>query len=270
MEDSLIDNYAYYCRLGVPRTATSEEISQAYKNLRLQCGPDQIYLETDPYKKLELSEQLELISTAYSVLRNEDSRSSYDQYGIPVDANQIEERLWLGAASCVVPDDSFLKLANIKHVISVLPFRNLSCTQHHIIPIDDHHHDPLLPHFDITYHFIQNALSQNKSGVLVHCAAGISRSSSVVIAYMMKKFEISFEEAKKRVKTKRRVVDPNTGFEIQLKLYEKMRWSLEGESEAHEYYRKFLDKGEWDSKKFFMEIENEMPAWLEYVRTEDV
>jgi len=62
---------------------------------------------------------------------------------------------------------------------------------------------------------------------------------------------------------KRAIVEPNWGFEVQLKMYEKMRWSLEGESEAHEYFKRFLDtRGGWDSEMFLREIMREMPVWL--------
>jgi len=40
----------------------------------------------------------------------------------------------------------------------------------------------------------------------------VSRSGSVVIAYLMKKFNWSFEEAFKFAKSKRKIVGPNKGF----------------------------------------------------------
>ena len=39
--------------------------------------------------------------------------------------------------------------------------------------------------------FIENGLKQGN--VLVHCAAGVSRSASAIIAYLMKYKKISFE-----------------------------------------------------------------------------
>ncbi|XP_066981433.1 dual specificity protein phosphatase 19 [Macrobrachium rosenbergii] len=57
--------------------------------------------------------------------------------------------------------------------------------------------------------------------VLVHCNAGVSRSASVVIAYLMRYYGMNYEEAFKFVKTKRSFIRPNTGFVEQLKEYEK-------------------------------------------------
>ncbi|KAK7081566.1 dual specificity phosphatase 19, partial [Halocaridina rubra] len=56
--------------------------------------------------------------------------------------------------------------------------------------------------------------------VLVHCNAGVSRSASVVIAYLMRHYSMNYEEAFNFVKTKRTFVRPNVGFVEQLKEYE--------------------------------------------------
>ena len=79
-----------------------------------------------------------------------------------------------------------------------------------------------MPSADIARHipdaikFIHDGLTAGK-GVLVHCAAGVSRSSSVVIAYYMVRNGIQFEEALELVRSKRMCVCPNNGFERQLK-----------------------------------------------------
>ena len=59
--------------------------------------------------------------------------------------------------------------------------------------------------------YIHNAL---KSGgtVLVHCHAGVSRSATMVIAYLMKYHNMEFEQAFHFVKSKRNVIFPNAGF----------------------------------------------------------
>jgi protein-tyrosine phosphatase len=47
------------------------------------------------------------------------------------------------------------------------------------------------------------------TSVLVHCYAGVSRSASVCIAYLMKKFNWSLEKSLWFIKSKRRFVNPN-------------------------------------------------------------
>lgn len=48
--------------------------------------------------------------------------------------------------------------------------------------------------------------------VLVHCYAGISRSATIVIAYLMSEKQMSLPDAFKLVKSKRIVAFPNPGF----------------------------------------------------------
>jgi protein-tyrosine phosphatase len=55
-----------------------------------------------------------------------------------------------------------------------------------------------------------------KSSVLVHCKKGISRSSSTVIAYVMKEYGWPLERALQHVKDKRNCITPNSGFMEQL------------------------------------------------------
>ncbi|XP_047961008.1 protein-tyrosine-phosphatase MKP1-like [Salvia hispanica] len=52
--------------------------------------------------------------------------------------------------------------------------------------------------------------------VLVHCCHGVSRSTSLVIAYLMWKEGQSFDDAFQHVKTARGVTNPNVGFACQL------------------------------------------------------
>ncbi len=60
-----------------------------------------------------------------------------------------------------------------------------------------------------------------RGGVLVHCAAGVSRSASTVIAYIMKKRGWGFNETFNYVKKRRPIICPNYGFQRQLNQYEK-------------------------------------------------
>ncbi|XP_076025517.1 dual specificity protein phosphatase 19-like [Genypterus blacodes] len=81
-----------------------------------------------------------------------------------------------------------------------------------------------LPDTDITSYleecsvFIDQAREQN-GVVLVHCNAGVSRSSSVLIGYLMLKEGLTFDEAYKQVKKARPSICPNPGFYRQLQGY---------------------------------------------------
>jgi protein-tyrosine phosphatase len=75
-------------------------------------------------------------------------------------------------------------------------------------------------HFDQAIEFIDSAL-RSKGNILVHCSAGISRSPTLVLAYMMKKNHWTLEEAFDKMRKLRQIVDPNVSFIVQLKEWEK-------------------------------------------------
>lgn len=56
---------------------------------------------------------------------------------------------------------------------------------------------------------------------LVHCHAGKSRSVTIVIAYLMKKFTWTVNKAYTEVKKRRPRAKPNDAFVVQLKNYHK-------------------------------------------------
>lgn len=57
---------------------------------------------------------------------------------------------------------------------------------------------------------------KNNGSVLVHCQAGVSRSPTIAIAYIMKHRGVSMVEAYKTVKTARSIISPNLNFMGQL------------------------------------------------------
>ena len=70
---------------------------------------------------------------------------------------------------------------------------------------------------------LHDLLGQQQT-VLVHCAAGVSRSGSVVIDFVMHALRVDFQTAKKLVRISRPEVTPNAAFEQQLD--KSPRWGL--------------------------------------------
>lgn len=66
----------YYEILGVPRTATEDDIRKGYRRQALRWHPDK-----NPDNKEEAEERFKLVSEAYEVLSNKDKREIYDRYG---------------------------------------------------------------------------------------------------------------------------------------------------------------------------------------------
>jgi dual specificity phosphatase 12 len=62
-------------------------------------------------------------------------------------------------------------------------------------------------------------LIDSEKCVLVNCMAGVSRSATIVIAYLMTKQKMTFQEAFEFVRSKRPIINPNEAFIEQLLEY---------------------------------------------------
>ena len=71
-------------------------------------------------------------------------------------------------------------------------------------------------YFQECFDFIFEALSHHQNRVLVHCGFGVSRSASLVIMFLMKQWNVSYDEAYDYVKVCREIIEPNEGFKEQL------------------------------------------------------
>lgn len=88
------------------------------------------------------------------------------------------------------------------------------------IKIGDVEYANIKHYFKKTNQFLQK-IERLGERVFVHCSAGISRSPTIVIAYLLfsKRFTI-LKDAFMFVKEKRNIISPNLGFMRQLKEYE--------------------------------------------------
>ncbi|XP_062850456.1 dual specificity protein phosphatase 19b [Trichomycterus rosablanca] len=87
------------------------------------------------------------------------------------------------------------------------------------VPMLDLPETKLTSYFLQCFEFIDQARKQDDGVVLLHCNAGVSRSASVAIAYLMTNLKMSFAEAYNQVKSARPSIQPNPGFLAQLQQY---------------------------------------------------
>ena len=132
---------------------------------------------------------------------------------------QVEEGLFV-ASQDVANDAELIKKHGITHVLNVagIPSQKLLGLHYLDVYILDLPEEPLSCHFVQCFEFIDEALKIGR--VLVHCNAGISRSVSIVIAFLMSRRQKSLCEAMAQVKAARPRAQPNVGFVEQLKMYE--------------------------------------------------
>uniref|UniRef100_A0A8B9QTH3 protein-tyrosine-phosphatase n=1 Tax=Apteryx owenii TaxID=8824 RepID=A0A8B9QTH3_APTOW len=110
-------------------------------------------------------------------------------------------------------------LANL-HITALLnvsrkssePFKDQYCYKW--IPVEDSHTADISSHFQEAIDFIAGGK------ILVHCEAGISRSPTICMAYLMKTKKLRLEEAFDYIKQRRSLISPNFGFMGQLLQYD--------------------------------------------------
>lgn len=79
--------------------------------------------------------------------------------------------------------------------------------------------ETLIPKVKDFHSFVDNCLN-NGGRVLVYCMDGMSRGPSLVIAYLMLKYGLKFQESLRYVQNRRFCVQPSPLLEVQLKEFE--------------------------------------------------
>ncbi|KAG2435576.1 hypothetical protein HYH02_011870 [Chlamydomonas schloesseri] len=141
---------------------------------------------------------------------------------------EIARGLYLSSCHLEAQRDT-LKQANITHVLQVgteLTPTHPGLFLYKNIPVLDLEEEDLVKYFQECFRFID--AGREAGAVLVHCAAGISRSATVVIAYLMAHGSLSLEDARSAVKAARPAINPNQGFLLQLQLFQEAGFSTEG------------------------------------------
>ena len=111
---------------------------------------------------------------------------------------------------------SFVVNATVELPDTPLPDYNVSYLR---IPVKDSRDSNLTEYFDEVADRIEKTRQENGKS-LVHCVAGVSRSVSLVLAYLMKYRNMNLKAAYSAVKRCRPQIRPNTGFFKQLIEYE--------------------------------------------------
>ena len=87
------------------------------------------------------------------------------------------------------------------------------------VEVEDMSREPIEMYFEEASDFISEALESNQ-GVLVHCRSGVSRSSTIVLAFLLTRMGMRLFDAFFLLRSKRSIVTPNIGFMGQLQKLE--------------------------------------------------
>ncbi|XP_017274507.1 dual specificity protein phosphatase 8a isoform X2 [Kryptolebias marmoratus] len=140
-----------------------------------------------------------------------------------VGPTRILPHLYLGSQKDVLNKDLMAQngITYVLNASNTCPKPDFISESHFMrIPVNDNYCEKLLPWLDKTNEFIDKAKVSN-CRVIVHCLAGISRSATIAIAYIMKTMSLSSDDAYRFVKDRRPSISPNFNFLGQLLEFEK-------------------------------------------------
>lgn len=127
--------------------------------------------------------------------------------------NKIIDRVYLGSLEGA-SDMPALKAAGITHILQVASGMEPLFPEefnYKVISVTDTDQSSIIEQFPVAIAFIKEGITKG-GGVLVHCYAGVSRSASCVIAYLMQEKEMTFESAFAFASKRRPEIFPNKGF----------------------------------------------------------
>ena len=135
--------------------------------------------------------------------------------------SRIVDELYIGNAANAA-DSGFFRKNNIKNVLNVTKY-----TKNHFprrvnymrIPISDARGIEFGKQIRKGVRFIETSLARGEP-ILVHCVMGCSRSVTVVVGYIMKRYNMTRDEAYDLVKARRVIANPNISFWNELKKLE--------------------------------------------------
>lgn len=134
------------------------------------------------------------------------------------DISEILGYLYLGSDEVSLDLDA-LSDHGIRHIINCTADRpnyfETAGVQYLQVKVNDHKDDDIQQYFDGACAFIEQARHAGSS-VLVHCQKGMSRSTTIVLAYLMKFANMNLINAFSHTKKIRPLISPNVGFMEQL------------------------------------------------------
>lgn len=147
-------------------------------------------------------------------------------------ANQIVPRIYVGDLASA-SNKTALQEQGITHIVSIYN----GCYElypddfkYKLIHINDDVWINIGDYFDESNKFIESALSADNTKVMIHCQRGVSRSVTLLIAYLLWKknkehyipvnsIDLTISNIIKEIKVHRPIAEPNVGFIFCLKKY---------------------------------------------------
>ncbi|OWF45898.1 Dual specificity protein phosphatase 14 [Mizuhopecten yessoensis] len=174
---------------------------------------------------------------------------------------EITDHLFLSGRGAITSER--LGLLGITHILNVAEeIHNMNYPSDypiicHLVAMKDNSSETILNFVDECFDFICDA---KKIGgrILVHCVAGISRSASVCIMYLMKYYNLTLLNAYNNVLSCRDCIYPNTGFWRSMIEFE---FNLRGENSVE--MRPYIFG--WRPNVFPSDLPFLLRGWMDYI-----
>ena len=162
------------------------------------------------------------------------------------DPAEIVPLLFLGSRIAANNRDLLIS-KGIKYIINAaveIPnyFHEENYFTYYRLDLDDDSEVSIASHLEGVISVIHKASAENV-GVLVHCQAGISRSATYVIYYLMKVKGMTLKDAYEHTKGKRYNIGPNVGFMSQLVELEKQLFNSNSMDSKTYFLQTLCDMG---------------------------
>ena len=136
---------------------------------------------------------------------------------------EIINKIYIGSYSNA-KDEKELESNNIKYILNCASECNNifeDKIKYLKLEIKDQNDFPIQDFFEKGAQFIHESLLCNDGNILIHCMQGKSRSTTILMAYLIKYKNEDTNSAYKIIKSKRRLTMPNLGFMYKLREFEK-------------------------------------------------
>ncbi|KAG6477195.1 protein-tyrosine-phosphatase MKP1-like [Zingiber officinale] len=135
------------------------------------------------------------------------------------DISRVDNHVYLGG-DAAARDRAVLRRHSITHVLNCA---GAACPDHFrgeleysTLCLRDSPAEDLCPVLYDAFDFLERARAAPRGRALVHCRRGASRSAALVVAYLMWRRALTFDDALRAVRDARPSADPNFGFAAQL------------------------------------------------------
>lgn len=158
--------------------------------------------------------------------------------GCPLGVSRVIDSVYICGAHALPGAVKALRPGLVINAAPELPPPPEDYVPRHYVPLLDTPNSDMYPFMELVADLIHEVVTRNEV-VLVHCVAGVSRSVTLCLAYLVKWQKMTLCEAYHHMKLRRPQIRPNTGFFKQLIKFEER---LFGEASVKMVYCEAIDK----------------------------